>query len=105
MDSKGNRVFTFSPVPGATSLVRIIFHANPAGTQRGPSFEIDSGIGNPDLVPAGTDGILIGLLVPAVHRNGQTAEPLATSIQSFDANGATMTHSYLNGYIVPGNPD
>lgn len=105
MDSRGNSVFTFSPVPGATSLVRIVFHANPAGTQRGPSFEIDSGIGNPDLVPAGTDGILIGFLVPAVRRGGQTVEPLATSIQSFDVNGGTMTHSYLNGYTVPGNPD
>ena len=75
MDSQGTRVFTFSPNSGATSLVRITFHANPTGTQRGPSFEINNGIGNPGLVPAGTDGILIGLLVPAVHRSGATADP------------------------------
>ena len=105
MDSQGTALFTFSPGSGATSLVRITFHAKPAGTQRGPSFEIDHGIGNPDFVPAGTDGILIGLLLPAVQRNGQTANPLATSMQSFDVNGGTMTHSYLNGYVAPGNPD
>ncbi|MFZ3323761.1 MAG: hypothetical protein WA190_15420 [Usitatibacter sp.] len=111
MDGQGNSVFTFSPGPGTTSYVKITFHASPSGTQRGPSFEINSAIGNPDfignpdLVPAGTDGILIGLLVPAVHRGGQTADPLATSMQSFNVNGGTMTYSALKGYATSSSTD
>jgi hypothetical protein len=113
-DSAGNQLVSYPPDPGRTFLVAITYHAAPAGGQRGPSFEIshgignpnlNNGIGNPDFVPAGTDGILIGWLVPAVQRNGQTAAPAFASMQSFNANGGTMTHSYLNGYSVPGTPD
>jgi hypothetical protein len=39
------------------------------------------------------DGILIGVLVPAIQRNGMTAPPLAMSMQSFNAKGGTMTYS------------
>ena len=94
----GTTLFTGAPAPGGTSFLDVTFHAKPVGNRTGPSFEITSGIGNPDFVPAGTDGILIGLLLPAVQRNGQLAGPSAASMQSFDANGATLTHSLLNGY-------
>jgi hypothetical protein len=101
-DSAGNQLFSYPPDPGRTFLVSVTYHAIPAGGLRGPSFEISHGIGNPDFVPAGTDGVLIGWLVPAVQRNGQTLAPAFASMQSFNANGGTMTHSYLNGYVVPG---
>ena len=114
LDSAGNQLVSYPPDPGRTFFVGITYHATPAGGLRGPSFEIshgignpnlNNGIGNPDFVPAGTDGILIGLLLPAVQRSGQTLDPTFASMQSFNANGGTMTHSFLNGYIVPGTPD
>jgi hypothetical protein len=114
LDSAGIQLVSYPPDPGRTFFVSIAYHASPAGGQRGPSFEISHGIGNPDLrngignpdfVPAGADGVLIGMLLPAVQRNGQSAAPAFASMQSFNASGGTMTHSFLNGYSAPGNPD
>lgn len=101
----GATIFTYPPDPGRAAFIDVTYHAKPVGDQRGPSFEITHGIGNPDFVPAGTDGILIGLLLPAIDRAGQTVGPITASMQSFNASGATMTHSFLNGFQVPGTPD
>lgn len=104
-DSQGVRIFTYPPDPGRMSRVTVTFHANATGGQRGASFEVNNGIGNPNLVPAGADGILIGLLLPAVDRSGQSVGPLAASMQSTSAAGVTMTHSPMISWVAPGPPD
>jgi hypothetical protein len=104
MDSTGTRVFTFVPDAGKPVTLTLTFHGKAAGNQAGASFEINGGTingGVSQFVPAGTDGILIGLLLPAVQRNGQLVAPLATSMQSFNVNGGTMTFSHLAFHTVP----
>ena len=80
-----------------TSFFDITYRAK---TPNGGVFEIrgesDPGVGV--LVPS-EDGRLIGLLWPARQRNGNTASPLATSMQSFNVNGGTMTHSFFDVFF------
>lgn len=48
------------------------------------------------------DGILIGLLLPAVRTNGRTASPIGTSMQSFrsaEDGGGTMTHGSFDVFF------
>ena len=104
LDGKGGTIFTFTPKAGGPSFVDVTFRANPTGQPGGSVFEVTHGIGNPDFVPAGTEGILIGLLVPAVQRNGQTVDPTAASMQTFDVNGGTKTHTALAWFFPPGPP-
>lgn len=62
----------------------------------GGCFEIHSkGTPGGGFLPS-DDGILTGLLLPAVRQNGMTASPLATSMQSFNMDGMTMTHSFFD---------
>jgi hypothetical protein len=113
LDSAGNQLASYPPDPGRAFFVSITYRANPASGQDGPSLEIshgignpdlDNGIGNPDFVPTGRDGILIGMLVPAVQRDGKTADPAFATMQSFNVSGGTMTHSFFVATVTPGPP-
>ena len=99
ISGNGKTLYSFEPPAGAT-MVNVKFHAkSPAGT---PAVEILIGNAGPNsipiIVPVDPAGILIGLLLPAVQRNGNVASPIAASMQSFNANGGTMTHSALSSF-------
>ena len=69
---------------------------------QGSYFEIHSkgtpGGGDIRCVPS-DDGILTGLLLPAVRQNGMTAAPLATSNQLFNMEGETTAHSFFDVFF------
>jgi hypothetical protein len=46
--------------------------------------------------------VLTGLPLPAVQQNGKTASPLATSMQSFNTGGGTMTHLFFGVFANAG---
>jgi hypothetical protein len=105
-DGQGKTLFSHQvqvPPGPSTSVgvyVKATFHAKgAAGANGGSTVEIDDGSGAPAIIIGPSDGILIGLLLPAVQRNGQLAIPLAASMQSFNVNGGTMTHTFLNSYL------
>jgi len=102
-DGQGKTLYSFEPPAGATML-NVKFHAkSPTGS---PAVEIianDAGPNSvPIIVPIDPTGILIGLLLPAVQRNGNVASPIAASMQSFNVNGGTMTHSAFSNFPAPG---
>lgn len=112
LDSSGMRLWSVNPGPPGTnpnasffsSFFDITYRAGGPNSPNGGRFEILA-IGTPFggngivvNVPS-ADGILIGLLMPAVRHNGKTASPLATSMQSFNANGGTMTHSFFDVFF------
>ena len=106
LDSSGRRVFpeTNNPAtisgtgPRWTAFFDITYRIKDSTGILPGSFEIRNADGEIIGTAPSADGILIGLLVPAVQRNGMTAPPLATSMQSFDAKGGTMTHSRFSEY-------
>ena len=111
LDSSGMRIFTRDlqpPSPNAplfSSFFDITYRMASANDPNGGVIEI-RGKGTPgggDIVEIPSeDGILIGLLLPAVQHNGKTAFPMATSMQSFNAEGGTMTHSFFDVFAKPG---
>jgi hypothetical protein len=112
LDSSGKELFRARPGPPTdpnasffSSFFDITYRA--ASPNGGGVFDI-RGKGTPgggDIVTVPTaDGVLIGLLLPAIQPNGMTASPLATSMQSFNANGGTMTQSSFFDVFVRPDP-
>jgi hypothetical protein len=100
LSSSGKRVFSHpvpvSPDETTASFFDITYIAGKDGF-----FDITYGIRESPTRQslgkvASADGILIGLLLPAVQLNGRTLPPLATSMQSFDVNGGTTSHSFFD---------
>jgi len=113
LGSSGMRLYTVAPGPPSSnpnasffsSFFDITYRAASPNNPNGGTLEIHAkgtpGGGDIVSVPS-DDGILIGLLLPAVQQSGKTASPLATSMQSFNANGGTMTHSFFDVFADPG---
>ena len=109
LDSSGKELFMVKLGPQAGTNPNGSFFSSffdityRTGGANGGMFEI-RGKGTPgggdisEDVPS-AEGILIGLLLPAVQLNGKTASPLGTSMQSFNANGGTMTHSFFDVFF------
>jgi hypothetical protein len=111
LNGQGKALFGKTPGPPQNSNVPIFgsffditYRAagpnNPDGI-----FECREAANDPPIIVPSEDGILIGLLLPAVQRNGKASSPLATSMQSFDVDGHTLTHAnlqVLDEFIEPG---
>jgi len=101
LDSSGKELYETKPGPPVNTNQGSMFssffditYRPPSATNNGGMFEVrESALGKVIAILPSTDGILIGLLLPAVQRNGKIAAPLAASMQSFNANGGTITHS------------
>jgi hypothetical protein len=116
LNGQGMRLWVVTPGPPNSnpnasffdSFFDITYRAAGPNNPNGGAFEIrGKGVpGGGDIVTVPSeDGILIGLLLPAVQRNGKASSPLATSMQSFDATGRTMTHSFFDVFSTPGPLD
>jgi hypothetical protein len=101
-DGQGKTLYSSAAASGKATYFNVTFHAKPVGTQNGPSLEISNGAVIPDFVSVDPAGILIGMLLPAVNRSGQSVSPMAASMQAFNANGATMAYAPLGSH---GKPD
>lgn len=104
-DGQGKTLYSFAPDSGKATYVNVTFRAKPIGGHNGATIEVSNGLDIPVVVDVDPAGILIGLLLPAVNRSGQNVNPMAASLQAFNANGATMAYSPLNGLGAPGKSD